>query len=269
MDPSAPRAPLLRAFADLVDSLEFFLNAYALSNRSCQIVVIYNSRDESRVIFPSKESDSDNISHDSIKVELNKLLVTNANSGSSSSSSSDGNKTEGAPICRAFSRALCLISRRVRRSAGRLRPRILVVQGTREHAIAFNSIMNSVFSANKLGVMIDALVLSLKESLFLQQACLITNGTYVSPQDNSANLLQTLLTNFIPNADLREVFERPIPRSIKMRYAALLIYASMLKPLNYCLLLIQFTGHPATATIRASSSHTCARSVSVYSAVTT
>ena len=216
-DPSAPRAALLRAFADLLDSLEFFLNAYALTNRSCQIIIIYNSKDESRIIYPSnKVSDSKSTSHDSIKEELNKLLVSNAGSNSSRYAD-DGDKTEGAPICRAFSRALCLICRRVRLSEGWLRPRILVVQGTKERAIAFNSIMNSIFSANKLGVMIDALVLA-RESLFLQQACLITNGTYINPNDSS-DLLQTLLTNFIPNADLREVFERPIPRSIKMRYS--------------------------------------------------
>jgi transcription initiation factor TFIIH subunit 3 len=78
--------------------------------------------------------------------------------------------------------------------------------------------MDSIFSATKLGVSIDALVLSNEASSFLQQACLLTKGAYIHNTDNQKYCtLQSLIMHSFPDIVLRDTFEVPVQKSVRFR----------------------------------------------------
>ena len=60
------------------------------------------------------------------------------------------------------------------------------------------------------------MILSKETSHFLQQACLITNGTYQHPQDQR-QFLSLLLTHYLPSASTRQILETPIQKSVDFK----------------------------------------------------
>ncbi len=72
--------------------------------------------------------------------------------------------------------------------------RLLVLNAVPDNDEQYISIMNCIFSAQKLHVAIDSVVLT--ESVYLQQASFITNGLYLCVKEDK--LLQNLL-DAIPN----------------------------------------------------------------------
>lgn len=84
----------------------------------------------------------------------------------------------------ALSRSLCLIHRITTNSGsesirkGHSRPRILCITGHLDDQTKYVSMMNSIFSAQRAEVTIDALVIGPTDSTFLQQAAHLTKGLY-------------------------------------------------------------------------------------------
>ena len=105
-------------------------------------------------------------------------------------------------FAKSLSRALCIINRQLRLHPD-LQPRILVIKIAKDHSPSYNNVMNSIFSADKLSVPVDSVVLSQKDSLFLQQASFLTTGVYLKPT-NQKNLLQLLLTHCISSSYTRQ-----------------------------------------------------------------
>ena len=99
----------------------------------------------------------------------------------------------------ALSMGLCHINR-AKRAAPKLRSRVLVVSASAESSASYVPLMNAIFSAHKLALPIDALVLHATDSLYLQQACSITQGLYAHPSPASQqSLLPLLLLTFLPD----------------------------------------------------------------------
>lgn len=121
-------------------------------------------------------------------------------------------------ISGAIGLALCYIHR-VRRESKlieKYKSRIVVIQAGEDPASQYLPFMNSVFSAQKMNVEIDACMLE-KDSGLLQQGCDITGGIYVRvPQVNG--LLQYLLWIFLPSQEVRSTLVLP-PR-VQVDYRA-------------------------------------------------
>ena len=71
--------------------------------------------------------------------------------------------------------------------------RVLVLQAARDVDSEYNAIMNCVFAAQKLGVVVDTCVLSREPSTFMQQAADQTGGVHVHLQPDKAVPTQPLL----------------------------------------------------------------------------
>jgi transcription initiation factor TFIIH subunit 3 len=82
----------------------------------------------------------------------------------------------------------------------------------------YNHVMNCIFSAQKLGVLVDSLVLSsTHESSFLQQASFLTGGVYLRPKDQST-ALQSLFYHVLPSGNARqEYLLSPLQRSVDFK----------------------------------------------------
>jgi transcription initiation factor TFIIH subunit 3 len=76
--------------------------------------------------------------------------------------------------------------------------------------------MNSIFSAQKLGVLIDAMIVSKFDSHILQQACFLTGGLYFKHMDER-DTLQMLCTYFLADSSVREMFNQPVQKSVDFK----------------------------------------------------
>lgn len=78
--------------------------------------------------------------------------------------------------------------------------------------------MNCIFSAQKIGVLVDSLVLSSsQDSSFLQQASFLTNGVYIHSKDQNSTL-QSLFYHILPSAQTRQNYLlSPLQRSVDFK----------------------------------------------------
>lgn len=122
-----------------------------------------------------------------------------------------------------LSRALCYLNSLSRRGmigkAGGstpIKPRILILQGSSDVQAQYIAFMNSIFSAQKAEIVIDACMLGRLDSSFLQQAVHLTKGVYLKPPRPSA-MLQYLLTVFTADSQSRSFLQLPKPTGVDFR----------------------------------------------------
>ncbi|KAI6106106.1 transcription factor Tfb4-domain-containing protein [Pisolithus croceorrhizus] len=77
--------------------------------------------------------------------------------------------------------------------------------------------MNAIFSAQKLKVTIDVCKIYGPDTIFLQQAAHLTNGSYIYLERRDA-LLQYLIMSFLPPPLVRKVLA--VPRQDKIDFRA-------------------------------------------------
>jgi len=122
-----------------------------------------------------------------------------------------GSSGRTAPLLSAaLSMALCRLHR-VRRLHPKVKSRILVVHASPDTPTELVSSMNCVFGAQKMDVLIDAVLLPCKEdSLALQQAAQQTGGLYLRLEDASWRALgQYLITCCLSDAEERQLVRAP------------------------------------------------------------
>ncbi|KJE91230.1 general transcription factor IIH [Capsaspora owczarzaki ATCC 30864] len=98
------------------------------------------------------------------------------------------------------------------------RSRILVVHAAEDVPAHYVQLMNTIFAAQKLGVIIDALILTPDDSGFLQQAVDLTKGAYIKLQSND-DLVQTLMMFGLADRAARELLILPQPTVVDYRSA--------------------------------------------------
>lgn len=82
-------------------------------------------------------------------------------------------------IAGALSIALCYANSMMKQDVTKLyRPRIFIISASDDAPIQYIPVMNCIFSAQKLGIPVDACVLGTEDSVYLQQATNITQGIY-------------------------------------------------------------------------------------------
>lgn len=97
-------------------------------------------------------------------------------------------------------------------------PRILIISVSPDQSSSYISVMNSIFSAQKLKVTIDVCKIFGAESVFLQQAAHLTGGSYIDV-DRPDALLQYLMMSFLAPPGLRQLITVPTQDKIDFRAA--------------------------------------------------
>lgn len=128
----------------------------------------------------------------------------------------------------ALTKALCYINRIMESStaaanlgedeAVSLDPRILILSVSPDLSASYIPIMNAIFSAQKLKVTIDVGKIYGPDTVFLQQAAHLTNGSYIYLERRDA-LLQYLIMSFLPPPSVRRVLTVPKQDKIDFRAA--------------------------------------------------
>ncbi|TFY74142.1 hypothetical protein EWM64_g9871 [Hericium alpestre] len=99
-------------------------------------------------------------------------------------------------------------------------PRILILSVSPDLSTSYIPIMNSIFSAQKLKVAIDVCKVYGPDTVFLQQAAHLTDGSYIFLERRDA-LLQSDQTqmSFLPPPHIREVLAVPKQDKVDFRAA--------------------------------------------------
>ncbi|KIJ23291.1 hypothetical protein M422DRAFT_62431 [Sphaerobolus stellatus SS14] len=97
-------------------------------------------------------------------------------------------------------------------------PRILIISVSPDLSSSYISLMNSIFSAQKLKVTIDVCKLFGPDTVFLQQAAHLTGGSYLNLEHKEA-LLQYLIMTFLPPPKLRRYLATPTQDKVDFRAA--------------------------------------------------
>lgn len=222
VDVSTPAWSNRRGESELVslkgafEALVIFFSAHLLMHRQNQLRVMASHESGAVVLYPSIGGPAPSSMKTQVMEQLTALL-----SGGSGGGSGDGSGG-GAAIASALSKALCHANR-AKQANPALLCRVLVLQVARDLDSEYNTIMNCVFAAQKLGVVVDTCVLSREPSTFMQQAADQTGGAHVHLQKGKGvpaqPLLQQLLMAFLPSFNERRVLQLPHATSIDLRAA--------------------------------------------------
>jgi len=142
-------------------------------------------------------------------------------------------------ISSCISLALCIINRVLKRysetvaegdgtkgsgpsvRAGAPETRILCTVAAKDSPSDYVQLMNCAFSAQRLGVVIDAFILSDVDSTFLQQATHIAGGLYMRPEpsvvEQPSAMVNYLIYSFLPANSMRSVLRLPARREVDFR----------------------------------------------------
>lgn len=214
-----------------LDSLMVFTNAHLTMNHQNKVAVIAAHTNQSHFIYPShKTSERENgiqngangfDAEDDGKYELFGQMNTHVKNQIKSLvlNRLEGEIDGDSLLAGAVAMALCYIHRLEKECpiGVTLSSRILVVKGSDDNPAQYMNFMNTVFTAQKQNVVIDACVLD-AESGLLQQACDISGGIYLKiPQP--AGLLQYLLWVFLPDPTTRDTLTLPPKAQVDYRAA--------------------------------------------------
>ncbi|RIA86191.1 RNA polymerase II transcription factor B subunit 4 [Glomus cerebriforme] len=185
-----------------------FINAHLALKHDNEVAVIASHVDVSKFLFPiptpprlSEDTDQvvDSNLYQRFKVVNDQVIgnmkdlfedITTLNSYPDKASSM---------IAGALSMALCYINRIMRADEiGHIKPRILIISISPDSPYQYISIMNCIFSAQKLGIPIDVCKVHGEDTVFLKQAAHITGGRYLKLQIPQG-FLQFLMITFLPD----------------------------------------------------------------------
>lgn len=113
-------------------------------------------------------------------------------------------------LCRSRSSSPCSVCNKQLKLIPKLMPRFLVVELCKDQAEQYNSVMNSIFAAQGLGIPIDCCVLAQDQSTMLQQAAYLTGGVYITPI-TSGRCLQQMMMHCLPSTETRSLLKSMVP----------------------------------------------------------
>eukprot|EP01032_Pedospumella_encystans_P012539 gene12539-14501_t len=200
------------ALQQSISGIVMFCNCYALMHRQNQLSVICSLSESIRLVFPST-STSNKTSFQPLLHTLSEQIATGLKEAMDDQihQHSSRNVENFGMLSQSMSTALSIINRHKH-----LQSRILVLQFERDRNQNYNAVMNSIFSAQKMNVMVDALVLASFDSHILQQACFLTGGTYMKHADKE-DLLQLLTTHFLADVSTRAHLATPQQKSVDFK----------------------------------------------------
>lgn len=206
-------------FTTWVDSLMLFLNTFLMGGTHNKVAVIATHAKHNRYVYP-KSTHNEALDDSSvgeggkyegfgrmektIRQELHDLILNDCTSELSADCILTG----------ALSMALCYVSRisKELKPTEKLSSRILAIKGSKDNSTQYMNFMSIVFTAQKMGVKIDACILD-NDSTLLKQATDHLDGIYLKlPQ--LTGTLEYLLYLYLPNASTHPGFSLPPSRPL-------------------------------------------------------
>ncbi|KAJ8582467.1 transcription factor Tfb4 [Rhizopogon salebrosus TDB-379] len=208
-----------------------FLNAHIASKHENTLVVFGAFPGKSVMLYSSTEPLTD----DSLPLDANSYLPFKLVDSTVVRRIVDEldaiGKLEEEPPCAlvgAVTKALCYINRITHHSSATAGvaedptilhdPRILILSVSPDLSSSYIPIMNAIFSAQKLKVTIDVCKVYGPDTVFLQQAAHLTNGSYIYLERRDA-LLQNLIMSFLSPPSIRKILAVPKQDKIDFRAA--------------------------------------------------
>ncbi|KAF5393408.1 hypothetical protein D9757_000751 [Collybiopsis confluens] len=229
---SSLHTPSILDLPSFISQLLAFLNAHIAARHENTLAVFGAFPGESVLLYSSSDPPADYPPSDANSFPpfkmVNSIIIRNILSHLESSTAD-----EQAPsaLVSALIKALCYINRltiefnaSTSNAAEGLEPlalpdpRILILSVSPDQTASYIPVMNSIFSAQKLKVTIDACQLFGPETVFLQQAAHLTGGSYIYLERRDA-LLQYLTMAFLPSPAVRETISVPTQDKIDFRAA--------------------------------------------------
>ncbi|EPQ57290.1 transcription factor Tfb4 [Gloeophyllum trabeum ATCC 11539] len=228
--PENPHPLSLRSF---LSQLLAFLNLHIASKHENTLAVFGAFPSKSVMLYSSTDPEADNTENVNPNMYhpfqvVDSRVVTRIEEELESLDQSE----EEAPIglVGALTKALCYINRIIHPSASQSSgttsedpttlpdPRILVLSVSPDLSTSYIPIMNSIFSAQKLKVVIDVCKVYGPDTVFLEQAAHLTGGSYIYLDRRDA-LLQHLIMSHMPSPALRKLMTVPTQDKIDFRAA--------------------------------------------------
>eukprot|EP01039_Chlorochromonas_danica_P007270 gene7270-8043_t len=98
----------------------------------------------------------------------------------------------------------------------RTQARVLLLQFDKDRPQNYNALMNCIFSAQKMEVVVDALLCSSFDSHLLQQVCFLAEGLYVRHGDGG-DLAAMLTTYFLADRKTRQLLSNPSQKMVDFK----------------------------------------------------
>lgn len=212
-------------FSLFISQLLTFLNAHIALKHENTLAVFAALPGKSVMLYASSDPQNQSQPIDSNAYQPFKLLDSTVVSRISHELDHLSQEDSEAPsaLVGALTKALCYINRiSIGSSSTTLNhvvdPRILILSVSPDLSTSYIPIMNSIFSAQKLKVTIDACQVFGPDTVFLQQAAHLTGGAYLFLERRDA-LLQYLIMTFLPPSSIRKVLAIPTQDRIDFRAA--------------------------------------------------
>eukprot|EP00658_Telonema_sp_P-2_P047638 TRINITY_DN3623_c0_g1_i2.p1 TRINITY_DN3623_c0_g1~~TRINITY_DN3623_c0_g1_i2.p1 ORF type:complete len:275 (-),score=47.57 TRINITY_DN3623_c0_g1_i2:381-1205(-) len=202
------------SFQSMVEAVLAYLNAFMLLHQANKLVLVGSDCTGSHVIYPPKHDPNPRNHANLAPVIIQTLRERLAAAQAQSESADEPDQTP--KLASGLATALCYLNRIVTTGA-KLEPRLLVLQASNDSSAQYISMMNCIFAAQRMEAYMDACVFSSQDSVFLQQACHITQGVYFRVTHKDKALLQTFVTFFLPARSTREILELPKPETVDLR----------------------------------------------------
>ncbi len=210
-------------FDQVIRSVVVFANSYALMHRDNQLSIIANHPNGSKFVYPPENTNMDTfaptshvLGHELIQ-SLIQLYEVDPVTKKDVDDNIDNNEKKSLIVSfpQALSMGLCVINREIKKNPN-IQPRMLILNISKDIPSTYSPVMNCIFSAQKLGAQVDAVIFSAKSSPYLQQACFLTGGIYLHPDDQREHL-QLMITHCLPSNTLRKILRAPMQESIDFR----------------------------------------------------
>lgn len=219
-------------FPEFITALELFLAAFASNSRPNQLAVFAYDGIEGGYLFPDRElrqHAGDSLRPAAIKqrIRAGLMQLRYGRAAAEAALTADGFgwaepdvNTRYGSLGSCLSLALCYAHKQ-RKSNPKLSCRIIVFQASSDVPAQYISVINGVYSAQRLGIPIDSCLLNSKErSVFLQQAAYLTAGQHLRPDPaagHHASLLQYFIMLLLPDARTRSDMLLPPQHDVNLR----------------------------------------------------
>ncbi|KAJ2399986.1 RNA polymerase II transcription factor B subunit 4 [Coemansia sp. RSA 2530] len=209
-----------------LQQMVIFINAYLALKPENKLVVLASNKRECKCLYPVDRANA-TIERDIRVYEQFRVVDATVLSGVQSMLSG-AEETVGDPnrgieegqtlMSRALSKALCHIHRVVDSTTSKVWSRILVLSAADDSPREYISLMNTIFAAQRMSVLIDICKVFGGDSVFLQQAAEITGGNYLKVDTaGGESMLQTLMFTCLADHYTREVLAAPTNETIDFR----------------------------------------------------
>lgn len=203
---------------ETIEALLAFLNAFTMLRHQNRVAVFASHLTQSLMLSP-KHDDASGVASPKAIVDGLKALIADATPGPRHEGDGGGSSTMSAAVAL----ALCYIHRLTQNE--QVNSRILVLQVSPDEPGQHIAMMNSIFTAQRMGVTIDSCTLSQSDSVFMQQASHLTDGICFKPPaplDATPALLQHLMVVFLPSKKIRQFLRLPSSDSVDLRASCFL-----------------------------------------------